>query len=113
MNTKILFGAIMALVLFTTSYAQTPDKAKLDQFFDRLAEKNKAMGSIDSKDPRSRNIQRIEKRFFNHECIALRIISRHVSFVTKEKIDLIPIYLLFKLRRCQQFIQFFRRTAPR
>nr|MBA2763021.1 beta-lactamase family protein [Segetibacter sp.] len=32
--------------LFTTGYAQTPDKAKLDQFFDRLAEKNKAMGSL-------------------------------------------------------------------
>jgi len=26
--------------------AQTPDKARLDQFFDRLAEKNKAMGSL-------------------------------------------------------------------
>jgi CubicO group peptidase (beta-lactamase class C family) len=32
--------------LFTSGYAQTPDKAKLDQFFDRLAEKNKAMGSL-------------------------------------------------------------------
>jgi D-alanyl-D-alanine carboxypeptidase len=26
--------------------AQMPNKAKLDQFFDRLAEKNKAMGSL-------------------------------------------------------------------
>jgi CubicO group peptidase (beta-lactamase class C family) len=32
--------------LFTAGYAQTLDKAKLDQFFDRLAEKNKAMGSL-------------------------------------------------------------------
>jgi CubicO group peptidase (beta-lactamase class C family) len=32
--------------LFTAARAQTPDKAKLDQFFDRLAEKNKAMGSL-------------------------------------------------------------------
>jgi len=32
--------------LFTAGYAQTPDKARLDQFFDRLAEKNKAMGSL-------------------------------------------------------------------
>ncbi len=46
MKVNILFGTIMTLVLFATSYAQTPDKTKLDQFFDRLAEKNKAMGSI-------------------------------------------------------------------
>lgn len=46
MNIKILFGTIMTLALFTTAYAQTLDKAKLDQFFDRLAEKNKAMGSL-------------------------------------------------------------------
>jgi len=46
MNIKILFGTIMTLALFTTTYAQTLDKAKLDQFFDRLAEKNKAMGSL-------------------------------------------------------------------
>jgi D-alanyl-D-alanine carboxypeptidase len=46
MNIKILVGTIMTLVLFTTANAQTPDKAKLDQFFDRLAEKNKAMGSL-------------------------------------------------------------------
>jgi CubicO group peptidase (beta-lactamase class C family) len=32
--------------MFTAAYAQTPDKAKLDQFFSRLAEKNKAMGSL-------------------------------------------------------------------
>jgi len=34
------------LALSTAGYAQTLDKAKLDQFFDRLAEKNKAMGSL-------------------------------------------------------------------
>lgn len=34
------------LALFTTGYAQTLNKAKLDQFFDRLAEKKKAMGSL-------------------------------------------------------------------
>jgi len=32
--------------LFTAGYAQTPDKARLDQFFDRLAEKDKTMGSL-------------------------------------------------------------------
>ena len=37
---------MMILVLYTTAYAQALDKAKLDQFFDRLAEKNKAMGSF-------------------------------------------------------------------
>ncbi len=46
MKTKILSGIIMTLALFTTAYAQTLDKAKLDHFFDRLAEKNKAMGSL-------------------------------------------------------------------
>ena len=46
MSIKIFFGTIMSLALITTPYAQTLDKAKLDQFFDRLAEKNKAMGSL-------------------------------------------------------------------
>src|SRR5215212_5343530 len=36
----------MMLALFTITYAQTLDKAKLDQLFDRLLEKNKGMGSI-------------------------------------------------------------------
>lgn len=36
----------MTLALFTTAYAQALDKAKLDQLFDRLAEKNKGMGSL-------------------------------------------------------------------
>lgn len=39
-------NAFLALALATTGYAQTLDKVKLDQFFDRLAEKNKAMGSL-------------------------------------------------------------------
>jgi hypothetical protein len=43
---KILLPILLALALFTTGYAQTLDIAKLDQFFDRLAEKNKAMGSL-------------------------------------------------------------------
>jgi CubicO group peptidase (beta-lactamase class C family) len=43
---KTLFTTLMALALFTTSHTQTLDKAKLDSFFDRLAEKNKAMGSL-------------------------------------------------------------------
>jgi len=46
MEIKNLFAALLTLALFTAGYAQTPDKAKLDQFFDRLAEKNKAMGSL-------------------------------------------------------------------
>src|SRR6266550_2353298 len=43
---RILFATLLTLALFTAGYAQTLDKAKLDQFFDRLAEKNKAMGSL-------------------------------------------------------------------
>jgi CubicO group peptidase (beta-lactamase class C family) len=46
MKIKILLPILLTLALFTTGYAQTIDKAKLDQFFDRLAEKNKAMGSL-------------------------------------------------------------------
>ncbi len=46
MKTKILFTILLTLALYTAGYAQTLDKAKLDQFFDRLAEKNKAMGSL-------------------------------------------------------------------
>jgi D-alanyl-D-alanine carboxypeptidase len=41
-----LLAAIFTLSLSPTAYTQTLDKAKLDQFFDRLAEKNKAMGSL-------------------------------------------------------------------
>src|SRR5256886_11343006 len=46
LKTKILFATLLTLAFFTSGYAQTLDKAKLDQFFDRLAEKNKAMGSL-------------------------------------------------------------------
>ena len=46
MKTKILFATLLTLALFTPGYAQTLDKAKLDQFFDRLTEKNRAMGSL-------------------------------------------------------------------
>jgi CubicO group peptidase (beta-lactamase class C family) len=46
MKTKTLFATLLTLALSTAGYAQTLDKAKLDQFFDRLAEKNKAMGSL-------------------------------------------------------------------
>ena len=46
MKTKTLSALLLILALFTAVSAQTLDKAKLDQFFDRLAEKNKAMGSL-------------------------------------------------------------------
>ena len=45
MKTKIL-SALLAIAWFSAAFGQTLDKAKLDQFFDRLAEKNKAMGSL-------------------------------------------------------------------
>lgn len=46
MKTKLVFSVLLTLSLFISGYAQTLDKTKLDQFFDRLAEKNKAMGSL-------------------------------------------------------------------
>jgi len=46
MKIKMLFATLLALALFTAGYAQTLDTAKLDQFFDRLAEKNRAMRSL-------------------------------------------------------------------
>ncbi|MGC4232218.1 MAG: serine hydrolase domain-containing protein [Niabella sp.] len=46
MNIKALITILMTLQLFVAGHTQTLDKAKLDQFFDRLAEKNKAMGSL-------------------------------------------------------------------
>lgn len=46
MKVKILFATLLILTLYTAASSQTLDKAKLDQFFDRLAEKNKAMGSL-------------------------------------------------------------------
>ena len=44
MKTKVLFATLLAFL--NAGYAQTLDQAKLDQFFDRLAEKKKAMGSL-------------------------------------------------------------------
>ena len=46
MKVKTLFAILLTLAFAGGGYAQTVDKAKLDQFFDRLAEKNKAMGSL-------------------------------------------------------------------
>lgn len=46
MKTKTLFTTLLMLALVTTGGAQTLDKAKLDQLFDRLLEKNKGMGSL-------------------------------------------------------------------
>src|SRR5436309_561771 len=46
MKIRILFATLLTLALFTAGYAQTLDQAKLDQFFDRLTEKNNAMGSL-------------------------------------------------------------------
>lgn len=46
MKARIFLAGSLALALFTPGYAQTLDKAKLDRFFDRLAVKNKAMGSL-------------------------------------------------------------------
>ena len=46
MKIKSLFATLLTLALCIAGNAQTLDKAKLDQFFDRLAEKNKAMGSL-------------------------------------------------------------------
>lgn len=46
MKRNLLFAVLLAPVLFVAEYAQAPDTAKIDQFFDRLAEKNKAMGSM-------------------------------------------------------------------
>src|SRR5215831_15080207 len=46
MKTKLLFATLLTLSLFTAGYAQTLDKAKLDQLFDRLLEKNKGMGAL-------------------------------------------------------------------
>ncbi|HKP70790.1 MAG TPA: serine hydrolase domain-containing protein [Pyrinomonadaceae bacterium] len=43
---KISIALLIAAAMFSAASGQTFDKAKLDQFFDRLAEKNKAMGSV-------------------------------------------------------------------
>ena len=46
MKTTILFATVLTLALLSAARAQTLDKAKLDQLFDRLLEKNKGMGSL-------------------------------------------------------------------
>jgi len=46
MKIKIFSALLLTIALFGAANAQTFDKAKTDQFFDRLAEKNKAMGSM-------------------------------------------------------------------
>lgn len=46
MKTKFIFAAFLLFVLVSASFAQTFDKAKLDGFFDALAAKDKAMGSV-------------------------------------------------------------------
>lgn len=43
---KCTLAVLFWLVLSSTGYTQSIDKAKLDQLFDRLLEKNKGMGSI-------------------------------------------------------------------
>jgi CubicO group peptidase (beta-lactamase class C family) len=43
---RTTFAVFFCLTLFSTGYAQTIDKVKLDSLFDRLLEKNKGMGSI-------------------------------------------------------------------
>src|SRR5262249_17485998 len=45
MKAKIL-SALLTIAWFSPAFSQTLDKAKLDQFFDRLDEKRKAMGSL-------------------------------------------------------------------
>ena len=46
MRRKVSIALFVFATLFSGVSAQTVDKAKLDQFFDRLAEKNKAMGTV-------------------------------------------------------------------
>ena len=43
---KTIFTIFLTLAVYIIGYAQPLDNAKLDQFFDRLAEKNKAMGNL-------------------------------------------------------------------
>jgi D-alanyl-D-alanine carboxypeptidase len=46
MKTRILIATLLTLAMSLAAHAQTLDKAKLDQLFDRLLEKNKGMGSV-------------------------------------------------------------------
>ena len=42
----MMIGTLLATLLYVAQSQPAPDTAKLDQFFDRLAEKSKAMGSL-------------------------------------------------------------------
>lgn len=46
MKSKAILHALMTLAFYSAGFAQTLDRAKLDQFLDRLAQKNKGMGSL-------------------------------------------------------------------
>lgn len=46
MKIRTLLTTILTLTLLAACHAQTLDQAKLDQFFDRLATRNQAMGSL-------------------------------------------------------------------
>jgi D-alanyl-D-alanine carboxypeptidase len=46
MKLRLLPASCLLFALLISAHAQTLDKAKLDQFLDRLSEKNKAMGSL-------------------------------------------------------------------
>jgi D-alanyl-D-alanine carboxypeptidase len=46
MQIKTFLTSLITLATLSASHAQTLDKTKLDQYFDRLAEKNKAMGTL-------------------------------------------------------------------
>jgi hypothetical protein len=54
MKIKILFATVLTLASFTAGYAQALDKAKLDQFFDRLAEKKSRVHRVPSAEWRRR-----------------------------------------------------------
>lgn len=45
-NLTLFFQVVIVTWFSATAFGQTLDKAKLDQFFDRLVEKNQAMGSL-------------------------------------------------------------------
>jgi CubicO group peptidase (beta-lactamase class C family) len=46
MKTKSIVAALLTLVFLASGSAQSLDKAKLDQFLDRLADKHKGMGGL-------------------------------------------------------------------
>ena len=48
MKIKMLFTTLLTPMLFTAGYAQTLDKAKLDQFFERLTEEREQWQAVNS-----------------------------------------------------------------